>query len=94
MRGIFRTLEKNTYLTEKRKIDWLDRALQYEDKASKRELDQLQEHQRRLDDIRKQNYYREAVKKRSLDLVEEKKNKALWRLEKIEVKQSLSKERG
>jgi len=32
MRGIFRTLEKNTYLTEKKKQDWLDKALEYEEK--------------------------------------------------------------
>jgi len=65
MRGIYRTLEKSTYLKEKKKIDWLDKALQYEDKASKREFEQLQEHQRRLDEIRKQNYYREVVMKRN-----------------------------
>ena len=27
MRGIYRTLEKSTYLKEKKKIDWLDKAL-------------------------------------------------------------------
>jgi len=32
MRGIFRTLEKNTYLTEKRKQDWIDKALEFEEK--------------------------------------------------------------
>lgn len=32
IRGIFRTLEKNTYLTEKRKQDWIDKALEYEEK--------------------------------------------------------------
>ena len=32
IRGIYRTLEKNTYLTEKRKQDWLDKALGYEEK--------------------------------------------------------------
>ena len=32
IRGIYRTLEKNTYLTEKRKQDWIDKALEYEEK--------------------------------------------------------------
>jgi hypothetical protein len=32
LRGIFRTLEKNAYLTEKRKQDWIDKALEVEDK--------------------------------------------------------------
>jgi hypothetical protein len=44
LRGIYRTLEKNTYLKEKKKLDWLEKALQYEDKASKRELDQYYDH--------------------------------------------------
>ena len=32
IRGIYRTLEKNTYLTEKKKQDWIDKALEYEEK--------------------------------------------------------------
>ena len=39
IRGIYRTLEKNTYLKEKKKLDWLDKALTYEDKLQKREYD-------------------------------------------------------
>jgi hypothetical protein len=33
IRGIYRTLEKNTYIKEKKKLDWLDKALAYEDKV-------------------------------------------------------------
>lgn len=33
IRDIYRTLEKNTYLKEKKKQDWLDKALEYEEKA-------------------------------------------------------------
>lgn len=32
IRNIFRTLEKNAYLTEKKKQDWIDKALEIEDK--------------------------------------------------------------
>lgn len=38
MRSIYRTLEKNAYLTEKRKQDWLDKALDFEDKQRQREF--------------------------------------------------------
>ena len=38
MRGIFRTLEKNTYLTEKKKQDWLDKALEWGDKEREKTL--------------------------------------------------------
>ena len=53
MRGIYRTLEKNTYLKEKKKQDWLDKAITYEDKIQKKELNEYMDHSRRLDDIRK-----------------------------------------
>ncbi len=36
IRGIFRTLEKNTYINEKRKQDWLDKALEHEEKKNER----------------------------------------------------------
>lgn len=95
LRDIYRTLEKNTLIKEKRKQDWLDRALTYEDKLQRREYDQLMEHQRRLDDIKKKNYYRESVMKRNTDLVEDKKSRTLWKLEKIELRNSMQvKERG
>ena len=32
MRNMYRTLEKNTYLTEKKKQDWIDKALEFEEK--------------------------------------------------------------
>lgn len=44
IRGIYRTLEKNTYIKEQKKLDWLDKALTYEDKAQKREVDQFYDH--------------------------------------------------
>eukprot|EP00347_Sterkiella_histriomuscorum_P019451 403341581 len=95
LRGIFRTLEKNTYIKEKRKQDWLDKALTYEDKLQKREYDQFMDHQKRLDEIKKQNYYRESVKKRNFDNVEDKKGRTLWKLEKIDLRSSMNqKERG
>lgn len=95
LRDIYRTLEKNTLIKEKRKQDWLDKALTYEDKLQKREYDQFAEHQRRLDDIKKKNYYRESVMKRNNDYIEDKKSRTLWKLEKIELRGSLNvKERG
>jgi len=36
MRGIFRTLEKNAYLTEKKKLDWIDKALEVEEKKKEK----------------------------------------------------------
>lgn len=32
MRSIYKTLEKNNYLTEKKKQDWIDKALEFEEK--------------------------------------------------------------
>lgn len=32
LRAIYRTLEKNTFIKEKKKQDWLDKALNHEDK--------------------------------------------------------------
>jgi hypothetical protein len=46
------------------------------------------EHQKRLEEIKKKEFYRDAVKKRNNDILEEKKNKTLWRLEKIDLKNS------
>ena len=83
MRHIFRALEKNTYITEKRKQDWLDKALDWEEKKREKEMLEIMEHQRRLDDIKKKEFYRDTVKKRSNDIVVEKKNKTLCRLEKV-----------
>jgi hypothetical protein len=36
LRGIFRTLEKNTYLTEKKKQDWIDKQLEVEEKKKEK----------------------------------------------------------
>ena len=44
MREIYRTLEKNTYIKEKKKIDWLDKALNYEDKLQQKELNDFMQH--------------------------------------------------
>ena len=49
-------------------------------------LKEMQEHQRKLEDIKKKEFYRDAVKQRNNELIEEKKNRTLWRLEKIDVK--------
>lgn len=44
------------------------------------------DHSKKLDEIKKKQYYRENVIKRNNEIVEEKKNKTLWRLEKIDLK--------
>lgn len=46
------------------------------------------DHEKRLEEIKRQNYYRENVKRRNVDILEEKKSKAIWRLEKIDLKNS------
>jgi hypothetical protein len=46
----------------------------------------LLDYQKQLDDIKKKEMYREVVKKRNLDLIDDKKNRTLWRLEKIDMK--------
>lgn len=81
-------------MKEMKKQDWLDKALNYEDKLQKREVDQFMDHHRRLDEIKKQNYYRASVKKRNNDYIEDKKSKTIWKLEKIELRGSIMKERG
>lgn len=88
MRGIFRTLEKNTYLTEKRKQDWIDKALEMGDKHRQKAYEEALDHQKRLEEIKKKEFYRDAVKKRNNDILEERKQKTLWRLEKLELKNS------
>ena len=93
LRGIFRTLEKNAYLTEKKKQDWIDKALEVEDKKKQKHLREYFDHQKRLEDIKKKEFYRDSVKQRNNELLEEKKNKTLWRLEKIDMK-SPGKQRG
>jgi hypothetical protein len=47
-----------------------------------------------LDEIKKKEFYRDTVRKRNNDIIEEKKNKTLWKLEKITVKGASSMERG
>jgi hypothetical protein len=37
MRNMYRTLERNTYINEKKKQDWLDKALNYEEKKDETE---------------------------------------------------------
>ena len=44
------------------------------------------DHQKKLDEIKKKEFYRDTVKQRNNELIEEKKNKALWKLEKIEMR--------
>lgn len=51
-------------------------------------------HKRKLDEITKKEFYRDVVKQRNNQMIEEKKNKTLWRLEKIEPKGSPGKQRG
>ena len=41
---------------------------------------------KKLEESKKREYYRETVKKRNIDLIEEKKNRTIWKLEKIELK--------
>ena len=36
MRGIFKTIEKNTYLTEKKKQTWIEKQLELEDKKQQK----------------------------------------------------------
>lgn len=43
---------------------------------------------RRIEDLKKKENYREIVKKRNNLYLEEKKNKTLWRLEKLDIKSS------
>ena len=38
LRAIYRTIEKNNYISEKKKQDWLDKALEYEEKKRQRDL--------------------------------------------------------
>ena len=45
------------------------------------------DYEKRLAEIRKKEYYREAVKRRNMEILEEKKNKTLWKLEKIDLKE-------
>lgn len=47
-----------------------------------------------MDDIKKKEFYRDVVRKRNNDIIEEKKNKTLWKLEKITIKGETSLERG
>lgn len=94
MRNIYRTLERNTYLTEKKKQDWLDKAINYEEKKEEKEYSSLAQHQKRLEEIKKKEFYRDAVRRRNADIIDEKKNKTLWKLEKINVKGGSSMERG
>jgi hypothetical protein len=93
LRGIFRTLEKNSYLTEKRKQDWIDKALEFEEKKKTKTLREHLDHQKRLEEIKKKEFYRDAVKQRNNEFIEEKKSKTLWKLEKIEMR-SPGKQRG
>lgn len=37
MKNMYRTLERNTYITEKKKQDWLDKALEYEEVKEEKE---------------------------------------------------------
>jgi hypothetical protein len=94
MRNMYRTLERNTYLKEKKKQDWLDKAINYEEKKEEQEYKAFLNHQKKLEDIKKKEFYRDTVRKRNNDILEEKKNKTLWRLEKIAVGGSTSLERG
>jgi hypothetical protein len=43
-----------------------------------------------LEASKRKEYYRESVKKRNLDYIEEKKNRTLWKLEKIELKPGMA----
>ena len=40
IREIYRTLEKNTVLKEQKKQNWLDKALNYEEKLEQREMNE------------------------------------------------------
>lgn len=41
---------------------------------------------KKLQDIKKKEYYSQVVKKKNMEIMEEKKNKTLWRLEKIDLR--------
>ena len=41
-----------------------------------------------MEEIKKKEFYRDAVKKRNNEIIEEKKNKTLWRLDKIQLMNS------
>ena len=56
-----------------------------EEKKQQKELEELEEHMKKMQRIKKKEYYREAVKKKNMEILEEKKNKTLWRLEKIDM---------
>ena len=86
MRAIYRTIEKNTYISEKRKQDWIDKALEQEEKKRQRHIENAREHDRRLDEMKKREFYRDTVKMRNQDIMEQKKAKTLWKLEKMELK--------
>lgn len=88
IRGIYRTLEKNTYIKEKKKQDWIDKALEFEDKKSLQLVQQTAMHNKKIEDIKRKQFYRDTVVQRNATLLEEKKNKTLWKLEKIELKSS------
>ena len=77
MRSIARTLEKNHYLTEQKKQDWLEKALDFEERQFQKDIQKDLANQQKIQEIRRKEFYRETVKKRSFDLVEEKKNATL-----------------
>ena len=85
LKSIYNTLERNTNIQEKKKQDWLDRQIEMEEKKQQKELEELEEHMKKMQRIKKKEYYREAVKKKNMEILEEKKNKTLWRLEKIDM---------
>jgi hypothetical protein len=49
---------------------------------------------KKLEEIKRKEFYRDAVKQRNNELVDEKKGKALWRLEKIEMKSPAGRQNG
>lgn len=88
LRDIYRTLEKNTYINEKKKQDWIEKALESEDKKDQLIMQQTLDHHKKMDDIKRKQYYRDSVIQRNAMIEEDKKNKTLWKLEKIELKSS------
>lgn len=53
-----------------------------------RRMKEQEEYQKRLYDIKRKEFYRDSVIKRNNDIIEERKNKTLWRLERIDLKNS------
>lgn len=45
----------------------------------------------KIEKIKRKEFYRDIVKKRNHDVIEEKKNKTLWRLEKISLRSNNNK---